>query len=68
MRQDQAFLRDQLITYIGNKRSLLWFIEDGLKFAKDGLDKNKISFVYLFSGSGIVSRLADLILLSYSQR
>lgn len=58
MRQDQAFLRDQLITYIGNKRSLLGFIEDGLKFAKDGLNKNKISFVDLFSGSGIVSRLA----------
>ncbi|NLK66864.1 MAG: DNA adenine methylase [Campylobacteraceae bacterium] len=52
------FLKEQIITYIGNKRALLDFIESGLKVAKDELGKEKVSFCDLFSGSGIVARFA----------
>mgnify|MGYP003740418073 FL=1 len=56
--EDEAFLRTQLITYIGNKRALLPFIETGINQAKRQLGKEKIDFLDLFSGSGVVARLA----------
>lgn len=52
------FLRSQLITYIGNKRNLLPFIQQGFLAAKNKLQKNKISVLDLFSGSGAVARMA----------
>ncbi|MCD7799129.1 MAG: DNA adenine methylase [Akkermansiaceae bacterium] len=51
-----AYLSEQIITYIGNKRSLLDFIEKGIHFVCRRLGKNKISSLDAFSGSGIVSR------------
>lgn len=54
----EKFLKEQIITYIGNKRALLDFIQDGLDIAKKDLGKDKISFCDLFSGSGIVARFA----------
>jgi len=56
--EDEAFLRSQLITYIGNKRGLLPFIETGIVHAKQQLGKARIDFLDLFSGSGVVARLA----------
>ncbi|GAA4778810.1 DNA adenine methylase [Novosphingobium ginsenosidimutans] len=56
--ENDEYLRSQLITYIGNKRSLLPFIETGINYAKKKLGKEKIDFLDLFSGSGIVARLA----------
>ncbi|CZE48620.1 DNA adenine methylase [Campylobacter geochelonis] len=56
--ENKEFLTQQIITYLGNKRSLLEFINTGIEFAKDELKKDKISFCDLFSGSGIVSRYA----------
>lgn len=56
--EDEDFLRTQLITYIGNKRSLLPFIETGIRLARDALGKEKIDFLDLFSGSGVVARMA----------
>ncbi|MDV3468449.1 DNA adenine methylase [Stenotrophomonas sp. C3(2023)] len=56
--ENEAFLRTQLITYIGNKRALLPFIEAGINQAKRQLGKDKIDFLDLFSGSGVVARLA----------
>lgn len=50
------YLKDQIITYIGNKRKILPFIEGSLN--RIGL-KN-YHFLDLFSGSGIVSRLAKV--------
>ena len=47
-----GYLDQQLITYLGNKRKLLGLIESAL----DQIDGN--SFLDLFSGSGVVSRLA----------
>ena len=58
IKENPAFLREQIITYLGNKRALLGFIEQGLNHAKKVLKKDKFSFLDLFSGSGIVSRFA----------
>lgn len=52
------YLKKQIITYIGNKRQLLPFIEQGINIAKEKIGSDKISFLDLFSGSGIVSRAA----------
>lgn len=54
--EDESYLTQQIITYIGNKRSLLPFIGKGLEIAKKRLGKNKLVSLDLFSGSGIVSR------------
>ena len=56
--ENPDFLKEQIITYIGNKRSLLDFLSKGFDFAKKELKKEKISFCDVFSGSGIVSRFA----------
>ena len=45
-----AFLREQLITYIGNKRALLPFIGKGLDYVKKRLNKNRLNCLDLFSG------------------
>ena len=56
--ENPEFLKSQLITYIGNKRSLLPFIEAGIRYAKAKLANSRIVFLDLFSGSGVVSRMA----------
>lgn len=56
--ENEDFLKAQLITYIGNKRSLLPFIDTGIRQAKARLGKDRISFLDLFSGSGVVARMA----------
>lgn len=55
---DEAFLRTQLITCIGNKRALLPFIDAGIAQATAALGRRRIAFLDLFSGSGVVARLA----------
>lgn len=47
----------QLITYLGNKRTLLPMIESGVLEVKRRLGRNYLRIVDLFSGSGVVSRL-----------
>jgi len=54
--EKEEFLTSQLITYIGNKRSLLGFIGDGIKRVQKKLNKNKLRMFDVFSGSGIVAR------------
>jgi len=54
--EDPSYLQDQIITYIGNKRSLLPFIGEGLKTVKRRLGKSRLRALDLFAGSGIVSR------------
>jgi adenine-specific DNA-methyltransferase len=54
--ENEAFLRRQLITYIGNKRSLLDFIGQGVQKVQERLHKTKLSMFDVFSGSGIVAR------------
>lgn len=56
VRESDEYLQDQIITYIGNKRSLLPFIGAGVSIVKNKLGKEKISCLDLFSGTGVVSR------------
>lgn len=54
--ENEAYLTEQIITYIGNKRSLLSFIGTSVDYVKEKLGKEKLDIVDIFSGSGIVSR------------
>ena len=56
--ESQDYLKHQLITYIGNKRALLRLIEAGLNAVKAKLGQNRVRFLDLFAGSGVVSRMA----------
>ncbi len=56
MKENQPFLTEQLITYIGNKRSLLDFIGSAVELVKKDLKKEKLECLDIFSGSGIVAR------------
>lgn len=55
--ENSAYLTEQIITYIGNKRSLLSFIEKGVGIVRQRLGGRKLSCLDAFSGSGIVARL-----------
>lgn len=52
----QPYLSEQIITYLGNKRSLLDFINEPVNVVKKELNKKDISTLDLFSGSGVVAR------------
>jgi len=54
--EDERYLTEQIITYIGNKRSLLPFIARGLQIVQKRLNKNKLIIFDVFSGSGIAAR------------
>ncbi|MBQ9694322.1 MAG: DNA adenine methylase [Kiritimatiellae bacterium] len=54
--ENDAFLSEQIITYLGNKRSLLPFIHHAVSYVKERLKKEKLRCADLFSGSGVVSR------------
>jgi adenine-specific DNA-methyltransferase len=54
--EDERYLTEQLITYIGNKRGLLSFIGHGLDRVKRRLGRRKLVAFDAFSGSGVVSR------------
>ncbi len=54
---EQPFFNDQIITYIGNKRALLQFINEGIVTVKNRLSKKSLIIFDGFSGSGVVSRL-----------
>lgn len=48
------YLKDQIVTYIGNKRKMLSQISNSIK----EIDIKGFKFLDLFSGTGVVSRLA----------
>lgn len=54
--ENPKYLTSQLITYLGNKRSLLDFIGHGIVHAQRRLDSKKIKTFDVFSGSGVVAR------------
>ncbi len=54
--EDPAYLSEQLITCLGNKRSLLGFIGGAVERVCEKLGKRQLSCYDAFSGSGIVSR------------
>lgn len=54
---DDPFFTTQLITYIGNKRGLLPFINKGIEEVKKSLGKKKLITLDGFVGSGATARL-----------
>jgi adenine-specific DNA-methyltransferase len=50
------YLREQLITYIGNKRSLLPFIGEAIRKVQEITGTKRLRILDLFSGTGIVAR------------
>jgi adenine-specific DNA-methyltransferase len=54
--EDTDYLTKQIITYIGNKRSLLGFITKGIQIVQKRLHKDKLDIFDVFTGSGIVAR------------
>ena len=68
MLENEEFLTRQLITYLGNKRSLLGFIGDTVKTVQKKLNKDKLKMFDVFSGSGIVARyfkqFSDLLIVN----
>jgi adenine-specific DNA-methyltransferase len=57
MKENPLYLKNQIITYLGNKRSLLPYIEIEIKKIQKKLRKTKTINADLFSGSGVVARL-----------
>ncbi len=54
--ENPRFLSEQIITYLGNKRSLLPLIGKAVRIVQEELKRQKLSFFDVFSGSGVVSR------------
>jgi len=54
--ENPNYLSEQLITYIGNKRALLSFIDESVQSIKRELGKEKLITFDGFAGSGVVSR------------
>jgi adenine-specific DNA-methyltransferase len=54
--EDPAFLTDQLLTYIGNKRSLLPFLGGAMEDVRRRLGNRRLACADLFAGSGVVAR------------
>ena len=54
--ENPDYLSRQLITCIGNKRSLLTLIGEALEKASRKLGRKKLRLLDMFSGSGVVSR------------
>lgn len=57
---DGAYLRNELATYIGNKRKLLPFIDQGIQKVRDRLGGRRLKSFDGFSGTGCVSRLMKM--------
>ena len=57
MTENPAFLKTQLITYLGNKRSLIGYIENEVKQIAEEIGKPRLVCADLFSGSGVVARM-----------
>jgi adenine-specific DNA-methyltransferase len=55
--EDPAYLSEQLITYLGNKRSLIGSIEKVVQKVSKSLGNERLSTCDVFSGSGVVSRM-----------
>ena len=57
MEENKDFLTSQIITYIGNKRSLIGNIQTEVEKIENKIGKNKLICADIFSGSGIVARM-----------
>ena len=58
--ENKDFLTTQIITYLGNKRSLIGNIEKEIIEIENKLGSKKLVCADLFSGSGIVARMLQI--------
>ena len=58
IKNNEDYLKSNIIAYIGNKRNLLSLIEKAIKKIKLYKNNKEYTFLDLFAGSGSVSRLA----------
>ena len=54
--ENPRFLTEQILTYIGNKRTLLPMIGEALSVVQRELGRRKLTLFDVFAGSGVVSR------------
>ena len=57
MQENNDYLTTQIITYLGNKRSLIGSIEQEVIAIRNKLGRDRLICADLFAGSGIVSRM-----------
>ena len=55
--ESREFLTTQIITYLGNKRSLITNIEKEVEAIKSEIGRERLICADLFSGSGVVARM-----------
>jgi len=53
----EEYIHQPMLTYLGNKRKLLDFIEEQVLLVKKNLKKDKLVILDGFSGSGVVARM-----------
>jgi adenine-specific DNA-methyltransferase len=53
----EEYIHQPMLTYLGNKRKLLDFIEEQVLHVKKALKKDKLVMMDGFSGSGVVARM-----------
>ena len=56
MEENSLYLTTQIITYLGNKRRLLPYIDEEVRQIKKRIKKSRLLIGDLFSGSGVVAR------------
>ena len=54
--ENPAYLQEQIVTYLGNKRQLLDFIGQGVLAVQQRLGRTRLRCYDAFSGSGVVAR------------
>ena len=54
---EEEYFTQQILTYMGNKRTFLYQIDEIISFIKTSLGEKNIDIAEGFTGSGIVSRL-----------
>ncbi len=54
--ESEDYLTKQLVTYLGNKRALLPFLDGAIGAVRRRLGRGKLRMADLFAGSGVVSR------------
>lgn len=54
--ESEDYLTKQLVTYLGNKRALLPFLDGAIGAVRRRLGRGKLRVADLFAGSGVVSR------------
>ena len=55
--ENEKYLTEQIITYLGNKRKLLKHISNEVETILCEMGKEKVNICDLFSGSGVVARM-----------